>query len=74
MLPVFGSQLPSYMLVHTSASAEFARPAYEEFLAAIGKEALVPFHSRQGTEHWYLTDIRGRLPAFIKDKKDAPKP
>jgi len=74
VLPVFGSQLPSYMLVHTSASAEFARPAYEEFLAAVGRQTLEPFYSRQGTEHWYLVNISGRLPAFIKDKKDAPKP
>ena len=50
VLPVFGSQLPSYMLVHTSASAEFARPAYEEFLAAIGKEALRSEERRVGKE------------------------
>jgi hypothetical protein len=67
VLPVFGQNLPEYVVVHETAVGDFYRPEIEEVLEILPTHTLpAPIYERQGAEKWYLIKIKdGRYPGFI---------
>jgi hypothetical protein len=74
VLPVFGENMPEYIVVHEAANATFFEPALQETKEMLPKGVGLPtpFYTRDSTERWYLLPVvNHKYPPYILQKGDS---
>jgi hypothetical protein len=74
VFPVFGENLPDYIVVHRSSLAPFFEVGLQQtsLMLPPGAPLPSPFYSRNGTENWYLFPvINNKYPPYILLKGDT---